>query len=182
MKPFPLLICLFFALTAQAAPRPSKSAVPDHITALRQEIKVALAAAHAGQTAFRIEAERYSSDLRGLGWTPKEAQIPYKLGFISRTDAKEKEGFEREDASQFSTDAFIGETANSKGIRYEYTASAQKQNLSAFKKFCKHGCVAGKDTFEILAVLPLGQDYGIDVWRIDHHKKLEMVQDGTLGK
>ena len=162
------------------APRSVSRSLPDEatITQLRSRAKLDLSALYTGQAAFFADHNRYSTDLVFIGWSPSQEQMDFKLGFLTeyRPAKLAVVNGTEEDPSRLDSDEFLGGDD-----RYRYTSAAEPITLFDYEKFCRRGCTATKDTFEILVILPLGDSGKVDVWSINQDKKLLQLWDGVSG-
>ena len=159
--------------------------LPDTATliGLRAQAKSHLASLYTAQKAFYAEHGRYTSDLVFLGWTPNQAAMDFRVGFLEEfrpTKPIEQDGTV-EDPSRMDADEFVGAPLPESTERIHYTAMAEKLKLADYAKFCKKGCKAGAHGFEILLVLPLGTSGKVDVWAITHDKEMFQRWDGARG-
>jgi hypothetical protein len=176
---------------AEAAEEPAEEgddslppvATPDEIKALRQQAKAALSGFYSSQRAFHMEFNRYTTDLKAAGWTPSAGAMNYKLGFLAEAalpPQTETDG-SLEDPRRKSTDDFDGEDYTNQE-RFQYSREAEGLTLQEFAHYCKRGCTADAETFEIMLILPLGDNRHVDVWLINEKKELVQARDGVTGR
>ncbi len=156
---------------------------PDEIKTLRQQAKGVLSSFYASQRAFHMEFNRYTTDLKAVGWSPNSGNMNYKLGFLSETKAQPTTETDRsfEDTRRMSTDDFDGEDYTNIE-RFIYSREVAGLTLQEFARYCRKGCTSDQETFEIMLVLPLGDNRHVDVWLINEKKELVHVRDGTTGR
>ena len=167
-----------------AAPAPKsegakpKSLSPAEIQAARSEMKVALAANYGGQKSFFSEYNRYSTDFRMIGYVPEPGALLYaKFGYLSPFVPSNP--LENEDHRFIDSDAFVNEEEAVPEGRPVYRPSAEAITLGNYSGFCRQGCTAGDDFFELMVAAQLIEGYPADVWVINEKKELRHVQDGT---
>ncbi len=154
----------------------------------RREAKRILSDAYAALKAAHEEFGRYSTDFHFVGFTPFEEQesavIEYKTGFIKPFDDVEliETKHSSENPESMSTDTFMNipiNVTNSDRNAILYSESAKTVLLGNYAKYCKNGCTATEDSFEMLLVRPL-KGHGKDVWIINEKKELILACDGLL--
>jgi Na+-transporting methylmalonyl-CoA/oxaloacetate decarboxylase gamma subunit len=150
---------------------------PQDVEELRSKLKSAAAGGYTAQRAFQAEWNRFTSDLVFMGWEPTMPELNYKMGFLGALVADAVD--EKEKPQRYSTDAFINEETDQSSEKIRYTRAAEKINLSDYARYCQQGCVATKDSFELLLVLPLDEQGHVDVWTINDKKEMKQVVDGT---
>ncbi len=154
------------------------------IQKLRSEAKMTLASNYAAMASFRAELNRYTTDLKSAGFMLSKSEISYKLGFLKQfhpagdNNQNTNEDFHSE--KNLTTDTFIGEKDSLSNQIFKYATGVENINLDDYSKYCKKGCTASANEFEILLVLPLPNSSQVDVWTINEKKVLEQVLDGTL--
>ena len=156
----------------------------DKIQALRNQARSNLSAAFSAQRAFRAEFGRYTTDLKAAGWAPNNPNIAFKFGFLTefRADTNNDPPTDlREDPRQMTTDSFIGDRYDDM-FNFRYEDSANSVALNEYSRFCRNGCTAKDDTFEIVMAVPLGDAQHVDVWMINEQKQMELVLDGITGE
>jgi hypothetical protein len=169
---------------APAAPAPRALNVSqERINFLRNQARSSLSAAYTAQRAFRAEFGRYTTDLKAAGWSPASFNLPYKMGFLSEFRANPNNDSIQieEDPRLNSTDSFIGDRYDDLNS-YRYDDAANSLSLSEFQHYCRQGCTAGDDSFEMVLAIPLGDAQHTDVWLINEKKGIELVQDGITGQ
>lgn len=147
------------------------------VAALRSDIKYELAKVYTAQTAFKLDHQRYTTDLILLGWSANKKRINYKLGFIEASGPSE---IKSEDPNRMDTDEFVSFSEEDDGtIRYEH--SIEDVDLSKYQAFCKKKCTADENGFEAILVLHLEGHVSEDVWLINENKEIFHVLDGVTG-
>jgi hypothetical protein len=156
---------------------------PDEIKTLRQQAKATLSGFYSSQRAFYSEFHRYTTDLKAAGWTPNSGAMNYKLGFLVEGSLPASAEADRsmEDPRRMSTDNFDGEDYTNQE-RFTYSREIAGVTLQEYAQYCKSGCTADSETFEIMLILPLGDYRHIDVWLINEKKELRHVRDGLTGR
>jgi hypothetical protein len=137
-----------------------------------------LAAGYTAQKAFAAEFERYSSDLVAIGIEPQAPDVNFKMGFLSALSERAIEDA-REKPERFSTDAFINNDSWGSNQKFRYTPEAEKISLESYARYCEHGCVASRNSFELMIAIPLDDKGHVDVWLMNEKKELKQVVDGT---
>lgn len=152
----------------------------EQIIERRAQIKASLAGLYTAQRAFHAEFDRYSTDLMALGWTPASATLP---GYIGFTQAFEGAGEvdlpgglpDGEIPTRLSTHSFVDRKAdNDRTYRYD---SHSNVPISDLDRYCRRGCSASRDRFEMIAAFNLDADPTLDVWLINESKELIHVVD-----
>lgn len=140
----------------------------------RSMLKNNLSALYTGQRLFHEEYKRYTTDLVFIGpiLTPN---TNFKYGFVRPyrdVDTIIVEGAAEDPMRMTSDDVMSFETESS------YTPEAEAIDLRSFASYCKKGCTASGNQFEILIVAPLPNGK-FDAWVIDEEKKIQQVLDGS---
>lgn len=155
----------------------------------RQEAKMLLSSAYTALKSTHAEIGRYSTDFNAIGFDPfvhKEGEIVrYKLGFLQpfEPDALIETDTIHESPESMSTDSMMTYPINITAPKREvasYSDEAKSVSLNDYSKYCKMGCTANTDSFEILLVRPL-EGHGKDVWLINDKKEIILVCDGLIG-
>jgi hypothetical protein len=177
-----------------AAPRPENTPNPVYIKnpeeprqlsskeveELREETKAFLSSIYTSQKAFQAEYNQYTTDLVGSGMVPSSAIIPFKAGFLEPSEeSNEISPEENINARRLSTDSFIGDLDDYSHSTFQYAPFVREIDLDSYKDYCKHGCTADKQGFEMLIATPLGNSGQIDVWIVNDNKEIILVKDGT---
>lgn len=161
--------------------------VPPEVKRLRDEARFSLAGLFSALRAYHSDYGRYSTDLNSIGFVPlaidQKASLAYKFGFlkpyfpepvIAKVEPK------GENPESTSTDTFMNVPINITAPNRDapsYTPEARNISLDAFHRYCQIGCTATRDRFEILLVVPLGNDQN-DVWLINDKKEVLHACDG----
>jgi hypothetical protein len=160
--------------------------LPDEATiqSLRARVKLNLSTIYAAQKSFFADFGHYSTDLVFIGWSPNVAQMDFKLGFLQPFQPSKPAvaGGTEEDPSRMDSDEFLGVLNHDQSEPGHYTKAAEAISLAEFERFCRKGCTANTNSFEVLVILPLGESGKVDVWTINESKKLQQVWDGVSGK
>lgn len=160
-------------------PTQQKQMPPEEIEHIRQKVKSLLSGAYASQMAFKAEYDQYVSDIMVAG-VSLDPVVTFKAGFLERS--AEPPGMTSQvniDVRRMNTDSLMGERDEATNEVYEYAPNVQDIDLSAYKGFCKYGCTANKDHFEMMMAVPLGSAEKVDVWIINDQKEIIQVKDGT---
>lgn len=154
----------------------------NEIEKLRSEAKMSLAANYTALKAFYAEWNRYTTDLKAMGFTPIKSELHFKLGFTKQFQPSEANQNTNEDFSStknLSTDTFIGEKEAQSGQIFRYAPGLDSINLDEYSRYCERGCTATDKDFEILLILPLLNSKKVDVWVVNEKKEIIQVLDGT---
>jgi hypothetical protein len=150
---------------------------------MRSEAKMSLAANYTALMSFHAEWDRYTTDLKSMGFAPYRSELIYKLGFIKQFQpsevANQNTNEDFNSTKNLTTDAFIGEKESQSGKVYRYAPELNNINLDEYSKYCQRGCTATDKEFEILLVLPLLNSGKVDVWIINEKKEIIQVLDGA---
>ncbi len=142
-------------------------------------MKVSLAALYAGQKSFFAEYSRYSTDFLALGYSP-EGSLKHKTGFLRPYNPKEATSPTEQSGRQIlSTDELndLYEREQGPNKLFSITPEAKKISLEMAARFCRNGCTADGEHFEIFAVANLDEDPDLDVWLIDETKTILHAND-----
>lgn len=101
------------------------------------------------------------------GFLPNQPIIKFKMGFLGDVQPERS-----------STDVLIGEMAAGTGERYRYSDEVRSLDLRDYSHYCKNGCNASKEGFEMLLVVPLDAEH-VDVWLVNDNKEMVLVKDGS---
>jgi len=147
---------------------------------IQAEIKGNLASMYVAQKAFHAEFGRYTTDLKAIGWDPRAGEVNVKIGFaepaMGVSDLVDDESLEsRLDSdyfTQLTTDPLSGEK-----VSYKYSKFGEDISLKNLSQYCRRGCSATSDRFEIMAVSKIGPNGEPDVWLIDDDKNIIHVTE-----
>ena len=149
----------------------------------RDNAKFALASTFTAMMSFKAEFDRYSTDLKSLGFSPMQSEMNYKLGFVHqfRPSGSDNNGTNEDWNSEINltTDTFVGEVEPQSSQKYKYTPESEKIDMKDYAKYCVRGCTSSEGEFEILLVLPLPNSSRVDVWTVNERKEITQVLDGT---
>lgn len=152
----------------------------EEVEHLRSFAKGSLSAAYTAQRSYMSEFGRFTTDLEGTGWQPIEPIMRFKMGFLEEFIPVTENGHV-ENPRYMNTDNFVNREAgigsNDQPYFFKYSPEAEYINLDHFGRYCRQGCTASERDFEMILVLPLGEDKH-DVWLINSNKQIELVQDG----
>lgn len=172
--------------TANAATNPSAAAPnanaqadgPGEMTEeMRQkvysEIKTSLASMYTAEKAFYAEYNRYSSDLKAIGWMPDPGESNVKVGFVEGSTGEVIEGEDPEARmdSDYLQQQSIPDAA------YTYSKWADGLSLKNLSGQCRNGCRASEHRFEIMAVSRTGPHGQPEVWTINDDKEIIKVTE-----
>ncbi|MEQ1878224.1 MAG: hypothetical protein ABL958_16400 [Bdellovibrionia bacterium] len=168
---------------AIAWPRIKKSnaTIPEEVVdETRRIAKMELSSLYVYQLAYFAEFERYSTDLKAMGWEPRNTGVGFKMGFLSPyypPTYSDDVGF-REDPRRMTSDEFIGLNPSEREDSFKYKEAADRLKLSDFSHFCRRGCTADEKGFEVLLASPIGDSGRADVWLVNEAKEFVLVHDG----
>lgn len=151
-----------------------RSLTKEEVERIRTEMKISLAVLYAAQKSFWAETGRYSTDLKAVGFTTQGKELWSKLGFLSPYSPPEILG--KEDPRVMDTDSLFRESDPAKAPRLRFTA--RPVDLGSLARFCRQGCTATADQFEIIAAAQLMEGYPPDVWLITEKKTIRSVSNG----
>lgn len=153
------------------------------IQKLRNEAKLSLASNYVAMISFKAEWNRYTTDLRSAGFTPNKSELSYKQGFINQFQPADKANQNTNEdfhsTKNLTVDTYIGEYDSQSEQIFRYAPGVENINLDDYSSYCKQGCSASANQFEILLVLPLPNSNKVDVWTINERKVMQQVLDGT---
>jgi hypothetical protein len=147
----------------------------------RMITRVQLASVYAAEKTFFMEYGRYTTDIKFLGLNLSEAEIGFKMGFLSPTRpvvVAYVDSTLHEEPDRMDSDSLIGDTYQETNERYEYTNEAQGLSLKGLDSYCRQGCSADETQFEMLMAVPLSVGH-TDVWLVNSEKDITLVQDGS---
>lgn len=146
--------------------------VPKEIEDLRQMTKANLGGAFTAFHASKAEFGRFSTDFMTVGFEPHFKELPFKLGFLEAYWPEKLVRYEtiEETPDYMTSDAWVNFDVNESGYKYA-SPEVEDIDLSQFSSFCKMGCTAGEDYFELMSAF-LVDNETIEVWTIDHKKRL----------
>ena len=149
----------------------------------RSNAKFALASGFTAQFAFHAEYERYTTDLKSLGFVPMQNELNYKMGFINQfhpaADDNQSTHEDWDSTKNLTTDTFIGEPTDKPDQKFTYAPETNAINLHDYARYCERGCTASDQEFEMLVVFPLPHSDRVDVWIVNEKKEIQQVLDGT---
>jgi hypothetical protein len=137
------------------------------------EIKVHLASLYTAEKAFYAEYNRYSSDLKAIGWLPDPGELNIKVGFAEASIGETNEG---EDPEGHMDSDFLQELSVP-DASYGYSKWAQGLSLKNLSGQCRNGCRASEHRFEIMAVSRTGPNGDPEVWVINDDKEIMKVTE-----
>ncbi len=147
------------------------------IQELRASVKINLAAAYTGLSAFYADEKRYSSDLTILGLSPSDNPVYVKYGFsnVFIPETLVRYGKTLEDPSFNNSDVFVEKKLDGERNRYEYVEGLEGEEVSEYLRYCSDYCKVSKDQFELLGVIPYPDGLGVEAWTINNKKVLKKV-------
>lgn len=153
----------------------------ERIEKIRNMTKATLSMSYTAQKTYFAENKRYSTDLKSIGWSPPEAEMHFKMGFINPYRPPEYRDYPglREEPLRLDTDTFLNETAIESNDIYQYTSETKNIRLSDYERYCRAGCTADDQHFEIMIVVPLDKSGHEDVWIINEKKEMTLVVNGA---
>jgi len=161
---------------ATSAPQAVKSSPdfaplnPAEIAVARSEMKVTLAGIYGAQKSFYAEYGRYSTDLNALGYSPEGEKRMSRAGFLRPFQPEVFAG--SEDPNSLNIDQFENKV-------FKFSRSAVGVSLGNLSRYCRQGCTADNDQFELIAAAQLSPGAEPDVWVINQNKELIHVNDGA---
>lgn len=163
---------------AVAAPpaKPEKILTREEVESVRQVAKSQLAGMYTAQRSFHAEFDRYTTDLTAMGYAFDEGEINAKIGFLREYSPPDKIDELNENPENMNTDSLVASKAG-EVPKNTYTDAASKISLDNLSGYCKRGCTANENEFEMLVAVPLGGGR-VDVWLVNSKKEMELVQDG----
>lgn len=137
------------------------------------EIKTQLSSLYTAEKAFYAEYNRYSSDLKAIGWLPDPGESDVKVGFAEGTTGEVIEGEDPEARmdSDYLQQQSIPEAA------YTYSKWADGLSVKNLSGQCRNGCRASEHRFEIMAVSRTGPQGKPEVWTINDDKEIIKVTE-----
>jgi hypothetical protein len=145
------------------------------IQEIRMQMKTSLAEIFTAQKAYHIEKGRYSTDLLALQWTPPDADMKFKLGFVQAFSGETEQN---ENSRILDTDSFQTEKTQA-GDVYSYSVTADGIRLADLVRYCQHGCSAEDENFEAIAAANLDSDATLEIWLMNSNKEVIQVTDDT---
>jgi hypothetical protein len=144
----------------------------------RLGVAVNLGEIFSGEQAFYDLNGRYTTDLLSIEWFPQQTLMGYKLGFLSPSPT---EG-EFEDPTRMTSDVYLLESDDAIGAPFVYDPQAHLLDLRSHSRLCRRGCSADSRGFELMIVVPIGDEGRMDVWLLNERKELTHVWDGVSGQ
>lgn len=142
---------------------------PQQIMFIRAQSKVALSSIYVAEQAFFSEHNRYTTDLKAIGYQPmKGTKLSSKFGFLEAFNSNQN--ITNESANRKDSDTFISD-------ELEYLPQVQEIELEKVRSYCQSGCSATDDKFEIILATNLDGDKDLDLWTINERKELIHVFD-----
>lgn len=164
------------AVTAQPAAA-NDNATGEMSEEMRQkvysEIKVALSSMYTAEKAYYAEYNRYSSDLKAIGWLPDPGEMNIKIGFAEASVGEVNDGEDPEGRM----DSDFLEAMSVPDASYGYSKWAQGLSLKNLSGQCRNGCRASEHRFEIMAVSRTGPGGEPEVWVINDDKEIMKVTE-----
>ncbi len=158
---------------------------PEEIQEARSEMKLTLENLLHAQNSFFQDENRYTSDLKVLGWAPLKGEIRYKAGFAEAFHPVPLVSYHeiKENPENFTTDQFIRDImTDGSQDRYHYSELVTQIDLHVYDSLCRYGCKVTVKTFEIIFVMPLGDLHHVDVWLVNHNNEIVRIKDGVTGQ
>lgn len=137
------------------------------------EIKTQLASLYTAEKAFYAEYNRYSSDLKTIGWLPDPGESNVKVGFVEGSTGEVIEG---EDPEARMDSDYLQQQAIP-DASYTYSKWADGLSLKNLSGQCRNGCRASEHRFEIMAVSRTGPHGQPEVWTINDDKEIIKVTE-----
>lgn len=145
------------------------------IQEIRSQMKASLSEIFTAQKAYHIEKNRYSTDLVALQWSPPQAEMNFKIGFVQAFNGETENS---ENSRILDSDSFLTEKTQD-GDTYTYTATADGIRLADLVRFCQYGCSAEDENFEAIAAANLDNDATLEIWLMNSNKEVIQVTDDT---
>ncbi|WP_413288485.1 hypothetical protein [Bdellovibrio sp. HCB337] len=143
------------------------------------EIKSNLASIYVAQKAFFAETGRYSTDLKAIGWDPLDGEINLKVGFLEPSTEGDLVPDETPQG-RMDSDYLMGlkiDPLSGDKVSYEYSKFAQNISLKNFSQYCRRGCSATSNRFEVMAISKTGPHGEPEAWIIDDDKNIIKVTE-----
>jgi len=138
------------------------------------EVKTSLSSMYTAEKAFFAEYNRYSSDLKAIGWEPSPGEMNVKVGFADTgVVANLTEGEEPD--TRMDSDFYVDQSTPD--ISYGYSKWAEGLSLKNLSGHCRNGCRASENRFEIMAVSRTGPKGEPEVWVINDDKEIIKVEE-----
>lgn len=137
------------------------------------EIKNQLASLYTAEKAFYAEYNRYSSDLKAIGWLPDPGESDVKVGFA---EASTGEAIEGEDPEARMDSDYL-QQQSIPDASYTYSKWADGLSVKNLSGQCRNGCRASEHRFEIMAVSRTGPQGKPEVWTINDDKEIIKVTE-----
>lgn len=137
------------------------------------EIKTQLASLYTAEKAFYAEYNRYSSDLKAIGWLPDPGESDVKVGFAEATTGEVIEGEDPE--ARMDSDYLQQQSIPD--ASYTYSKWADGLSVKNLSGQCRNGCRASEHRFEIMAVSRTGPQGKPEVWTINDDKEIIKVTE-----
>lgn len=154
--------------------------IPEEIQQLRREAMATLRELYVAEKVFHAEFNRFTSDFLALTFLPGKKEMKFRAGFIE--ESRIPGGFDPNSAAENPRrkdfDAFLEMNQELKEDVFRYSDSTRDHQLETYSHLCRSGCTADEKSFEVLLVMPLGPDQGVDVWSVTHDKTITLLQDG----
>lgn len=142
---------------------------PKQIMLIRAQSKSLLATVYMGEVAFFQKHNRYTTDLKAIGYEPlKGTKFFAKFGFIDAFNSNQN--IANESTHRKNSDAFISD-------ELKYMPQAEGIELEKIRSYCQTGCSATNDKFEIILATNLDGDKDLDLWTINERKEMIHVFD-----
>lgn len=142
---------------------------PQKIALIRAQTKSTLRIVFIGEYAFFKKHNRYTTDLKAIGYEPLEGtKFHQKFGFLDAFNSSQT--ITNESTDRKNSDVYI-----KAGV--EYAPQAQGVSLEKARAYCRMGCGATADKFEAMAAANLDQDEDLDLWIINERKEIVHVFD-----
>ncbi|MBS1970093.1 MAG: hypothetical protein JSU04_07280 [Bdellovibrionales bacterium] len=137
------------------------------------EIKVQLSSLYTAEKAFYAEYNRYSSDLKTIGWLPDPGEMNIKVGFAEASVGEVNDGEDPEGRM----DSDFLQAISVPDASYGYSKWAQGLSLKNLSGQCRNGCRASEHRFEIMAVSRTGPGGEPEVWVMNDDKEMIKVTE-----
>ncbi|HEY8280797.1 MAG TPA: hypothetical protein VIH99_14295 [Bdellovibrionota bacterium] len=162
---------------ANARPALGGSKLSDsEVSKVRSDMKISLAAIYGAQKSFYSEYHRYSTDLRQIGYSPESPQkLSFKTGFLAPFYPQNLN--KTEDPRFRSFDDYVESDRSTPDQGIHYANGAESLDLSSAQHFCKQGCTADAEHFEVITAANLDNDPDLDVWILSETKTIVHVFD-----
>lgn len=154
--------------------------IPEEVQKLRREAMASLKEMYVAEKAYHAEYNRYTTDMMSVTYLPSAREMKFRMGFVdeSRINGAFDPTAAAEDPRRKDLDVFLDLNQYGTNEQFHYSKSLENHQLNNYRHLCQNGCTADQESFEVLLVMPLGEERGVDVWSIQQDKTITLLQDG----